>query len=105
MTPQQCREARERLKWSRHELADAAGVPVLIVTDYENQGVVTIVHWLDAVREALEAAGIEFPCEARRRADHPDADLAVEQLAALITNELPDSPPDLNTFGRIRSKK
>ena len=105
MTPQQCREARERLKWSRHELADAAGVPVLIVTDYENQGVVTIAHWLDALREALKAAGIEFPCEVRRQANHPDADLAFEQLAALIAKEPSDSQPDLDTFGRIRSKK
>jgi hypothetical protein len=54
------------------------------------------------VREALEAAGIEFPCQARRRAHHPDADLAFEQLAALITNELPDSRPDLDTFGHIK---
>jgi hypothetical protein len=93
------------LKWSRHELADAARVPVLIVTDYENKGVVTIAHWLDAVRGALEAAGIDFPCEARRPAHHPDADLAFEQLEALIAKELPDSQPDLDTFGRIRSKR
>ena len=78
---------------------------VLIVTDYENQGVVPIAYWLDAVREALEAAGIEFPLRLARRQIIPDVDLAIEQLAALITNELPDFRPDLDTFGRVRSKK
>jgi transcriptional regulator with XRE-family HTH domain len=61
MSPDQCREARERLGWSRQKLADAAGVPVVVIADYEEEGLVTIADCLEAVRAALEAVGIGFP--------------------------------------------
>jgi ribosome-binding protein aMBF1 (putative translation factor) len=36
MTGEQCREAREPLKWSRHELATAADVPLWFIAAFED---------------------------------------------------------------------
>ena len=36
MTCEECREARERLNWTRHELATAAGVPVWFIAAFED---------------------------------------------------------------------
>jgi DNA-binding XRE family transcriptional regulator len=36
MSPDQCREARAILKWTRRELADAASVPLWAVAQFED---------------------------------------------------------------------
>jgi ribosome-binding protein aMBF1 (putative translation factor) len=36
MTGEQCREARERLNWTRHELATATDVPLWFIAAFED---------------------------------------------------------------------
>jgi hypothetical protein len=60
MTPGQCREARERLKWSHADLARAAKVPAEIVAMFESDELVGMMNCQTAMREALEAVGIGF---------------------------------------------
>jgi hypothetical protein len=36
MTGEQCRAARERLNWARHELATAADVPIWFIAAFED---------------------------------------------------------------------
>ena len=36
MTGEQCRVARERLNWTRHELATATGVPLWFIAAFED---------------------------------------------------------------------
>jgi hypothetical protein len=66
MSPEQCREARERLKWSRHDLAVAADVPLWFIAAFEEQNdtaAAFLAHYELAMRDALEAVGIGFPFE------------------------------------------
>ena len=63
MSPDQCRAARERLGWTRGQLAAAAQVPEIIIWDYEDEGVLTIADAIQFVREALEEMGFGFPFE------------------------------------------
>ena len=63
MSPEQCREARERLNWTRHELAVAAEVPLWFIASFE-EGTETaafLAHYELAIRQALEDVGIGFP--------------------------------------------
>ncbi|WP_280953094.1 helix-turn-helix transcriptional regulator [Mesorhizobium sp. WSM3864] len=57
---EQCRGARAMLGWSQAELADAAGVSRATVVDFERGLRVPHRNNLIAIREAFEAAGIEF---------------------------------------------
>jgi predicted transcriptional regulator len=60
VTPREVRAARAFLGWTRQQLADRAIVALNTVIRLE-QGVVDCrSSTLDAVRRALEAAGIEF---------------------------------------------
>ena len=70
MTPEQCRQARWLLRWSRVRLEAARGVPASVVTRFENSGYISrardgssrddvVLH----LRAALEAAGVEFTDE------------------------------------------
>ena len=62
MTGEECREARERLNWTRHELATAAGVPVWFIAAFED-GKATpdfLAGYEVGLCAALEAAGVEF---------------------------------------------
>jgi len=66
MSPEQCREARERLKWSRYDLAVAADVPLWFIAAFEEhkEGAADfLAHYELAMRAALEAVGIGFPFE------------------------------------------
>jgi DNA-binding XRE family transcriptional regulator len=68
MSPDQCREARELLRWTRQELAGAAGVAPWAVDAFE-EGREVLTGYKAAIRTALEAVGIGFPFEiADRRA-------------------------------------
>jgi hypothetical protein len=63
MSPEQCREARARLNWTRHELAVAAEVPLWFIAAFE-EGTETaafLAHYELAIRQALEDVGIGFP--------------------------------------------
>ena len=65
MSPDQCRAARDVLKWSRRELSVAAGVPLWFVAAFENgdDSLAFLAHYELAMRDAFEAVGIGFPFE------------------------------------------
>jgi hypothetical protein len=62
MRADQCREARTILKWTRRELAEAAGVTPWVVAAFEDGREVLPVYEFE-IRAALLAAGIGFPVE------------------------------------------
>jgi transcriptional regulator with XRE-family HTH domain len=62
MSPDQCRQARDILKWAREELAQAAGVSPGVVAALEEEREVPPAY-RDAIRSALESVGIGFPFE------------------------------------------
>ena len=63
MSPSQCSEARERLNWSRQQLATAADVPVWFVAAFEDgkETAAFLAHYEDALRQALVDVGVGFP--------------------------------------------
>jgi hypothetical protein len=63
MSPEQRREARERLNWTRHELVVAANVPLWFIAAFEDgkETPAFLAHYEVAMREALEDEGIGFP--------------------------------------------
>ena len=67
MSPAQCKEARRLLGIPRERLAAASGVTIAVVRRYENEGYLqrvpggeTGAERLQAIRAALEVAGVEF---------------------------------------------
>jgi ribosome-binding protein aMBF1 (putative translation factor) len=60
MLPEQCRAARGWLGWSQQTLADRAKVGVSTLKDFENRHRKPIPNNLEAIKRALEGAGIEF---------------------------------------------
>jgi ribosome-binding protein aMBF1 (putative translation factor) len=58
----QIRRARELLGWRQAELARKCGIAANVVESAESSEVVSFVpiQHLDAMRKALEAAGVEF---------------------------------------------
>ena len=62
MSPGQCREACGTLKWTRGELARAAGVTNWVVDAFED-GREVLPAYEAAMRVALEDVGIGFPFE------------------------------------------
>jgi hypothetical protein len=60
MTPAQCRAARGLINMSLAELSDAAAVPAALIWDYEAEIGTARAANLEARRQALEAAGVEF---------------------------------------------
>jgi ribosome-binding protein aMBF1 (putative translation factor) len=60
MSPEQCRAARGWLGWSQQTLADRAKVSVSTLKDFEGRRRKPIANNLDAIKRALEAAGVEF---------------------------------------------
>jgi transcriptional regulator with XRE-family HTH domain len=60
MNSQQCRAGRALLKWSQTQLAEAAGVALTTVSDYEIDKRDPRPDSLTAIRRALEAAGVVF---------------------------------------------
>jgi hypothetical protein len=62
VSPDQCRQARDTLKWTPGELAGAAGVPPWVVAAFEEEREVSPADEA-AIRAALEAVGISFSFE------------------------------------------
>ena len=61
MTPDQCRAARDLLEMSEAKLARAADVPIWTVAAFEEGTLFITPHaHINAIRRALEAAGIIF---------------------------------------------
>lgn len=60
MKPQQCSAARGWLALSQGELAEAAGVSLSTVRDFEKGRRVPIASTLAAMRTALENLGVQF---------------------------------------------
>jgi transcriptional regulator with XRE-family HTH domain len=60
MNSHQCRAGRALLQWSQTQLAEAAGVGLSTVNDFEIEKRESRSNNLSAIRRALEDAGIEF---------------------------------------------
>lgn len=60
MKPAQVRMARAALRWSLEDLAKAAGVHRNTISNFETERYAGSEEALQAIRAALEAAGIEF---------------------------------------------
>lgn len=60
MTPAQCRAARALLKWSQDELAEVSQVAKSTIALFELEKRQPYDRTLDDLRDALEAAGVEF---------------------------------------------
>src|SRR5687767_2947529 len=60
MSPAQCRAARALLKITQGELADAAGLGISTVVDFEKERRQVSQGASSAMRSALERGGIEF---------------------------------------------
>jgi transcriptional regulator with XRE-family HTH domain len=60
MTPEQSRAARGWLEWSQEDLAKRANVSLSTVRDFEKGRRVPIANNLNALRKALEDAGMEL---------------------------------------------
>lgn len=60
MNSEQSRAARGLLKWSQRQLADASGVALSTVADFENDKREPRPDNLVSIRQALEDAGVEF---------------------------------------------
>jgi transcriptional regulator with XRE-family HTH domain len=63
ITPAQCRAARALLEWKQTELETAAKVARKTIADFEGGARVPYLRTLEAIRAALEAAGVEFIAE------------------------------------------
>lgn len=63
LQPAQCRGARAMLEWSQEKLAEAAGVSRPTVKDFERGARTPHPNNLQAIRAALETAGVEFIAE------------------------------------------
>jgi transcriptional regulator with XRE-family HTH domain len=60
MNSHQCRAGRALLKWSQTQLAEAAGVALSTVNDFEIDKREPRSDNLTAIRRALEGAGVEI---------------------------------------------
>ena len=60
ITPAQCRAARALLDYDQAALASKASLGLSTVVDFERERRAVSVKAKDAIRAALEAAGVEF---------------------------------------------
>jgi transcriptional regulator with XRE-family HTH domain len=60
ITPSQCRAARALIEWSREDLAEASRVGLRTLVDFERGARAPRAVTLDALRRALEVAGVLF---------------------------------------------
>jgi hypothetical protein len=63
MTPAQCRAGRALLELTQTQLAEAAGLGLSTVVDFERVRRIISSDAVAAVRAALESAGVEFIAE------------------------------------------
>ncbi len=63
MTPSQCRAARALVGMSQDELATRSGVAKRTIASFESDTRQPYPRTVDALRTALEAAGVEFIAE------------------------------------------
>ncbi|WP_207462789.1 helix-turn-helix transcriptional regulator [Azospirillum sp. SYSU D00513] len=59
MTPEQCRIARKKLKWSIDKLATQAGMATQTVGNYERRKTGTSEQTIMSIRRAFLRAGVE----------------------------------------------
>jgi hypothetical protein len=80
ITPAQCRAARAHLDYNQGELASKASLGLSTVVDFERARRAVSAEAVDAIRAALEAAGVEFTngdqpgVRLRKARDAPDRD-------------------------------
>jgi transcriptional regulator with XRE-family HTH domain len=60
LLPEQCRAARALLDWQQRDLAQQSKVSRKSIADFERGRTMPWARTLDDIREAFEAAGIEF---------------------------------------------
>ncbi len=60
LSPEQCRAARGWLGWSQEDLSKRANVGLSTLKDFENGKRSPMRNNLEAIRAALESAGIQF---------------------------------------------
>lgn len=60
MSPEQVRAARNWLAWTQAELAERAKVGLSTLKDYESGKRTPIANNIEAIRTALEKAGMKF---------------------------------------------
>jgi transcriptional regulator with XRE-family HTH domain len=60
ITPSQVRAARGLLNWSQTQLADACGIPRRTIVRLEAETGTPQRRTIDAIRDALTSAGVEF---------------------------------------------
>jgi transcriptional regulator with XRE-family HTH domain len=63
ITAEQCRAARALLDWSRERLAETSRVSLRTIIDFERSAREPRFLTFDAIRRALESAGVEFIAE------------------------------------------
>jgi ribosome-binding protein aMBF1 (putative translation factor) len=67
MTRDQCRAARALVGWSQFDLAARSKVGLSTIRNFETTRSVPVLHSRRAIRQAFEAAGIEFISDGVRR--------------------------------------
>lgn len=60
MTPEQCRAGRALADWSREQLSDASKVAHRTIVDFERGARAPRSGTLEALQDALQAAGVVF---------------------------------------------
>jgi transcriptional regulator with XRE-family HTH domain len=60
LTPAQCRAARGWLDWNQRDLAGKASVSMSTIRDFESGKRTPIANNLDALRRAIETAGVQL---------------------------------------------
>lgn len=63
VTPAQSRAARALINWSQPQLAEASGVSISTIRDFETGKRTPIANNLAAIQVALEKAGVIFVAE------------------------------------------
>lgn len=66
MTPAQCRAARGLIDWTQTRLAETAGVSLSTVRDFETGKRKPLAANIEAMRSAIEAAGVTLLDQDRR---------------------------------------
>lgn len=60
LTPAQCRAARGWLDWNQKDLAERASVSMSTIRDFESGKRTPIANNLEALRRAIDAAGVQL---------------------------------------------